>query len=217
MVKAVLFDLDGTLTNSLKDLATAVNYAITKNGYPEQPLEKFNMFVGDGMLKMVERAIAPNKLSDQKLVELKDEFLSYYSLHYADYTTKYDGVDELLQYLKSQSIKIAVVTNKDTNMAIALLNKVYGDVFDFVIGKEDGIAAKPAPDGAFRAMEALGVLAEECLFLGDSGVDMQTAVNCGATPVGVSWGFRSKQELKENGAKYIIDTPNELKGIIEGN
>lgn len=216
MIKAVLFDLDGTLTNSLKDLATAVNFAITKNGYKEQPLEKFNMFVGDGMLKMVERAIEPEKVDDDRLLFLKEEFLGYYSEHFADYTTKYDGVDELLFYLKEKGIKIAVVTNKDTDMAIALLNKVYGDIFDYVIGKQDGVAAKPAPDGAFMAMKALGVTADECLFLGDSGVDMKTAVNSKATAVGVTWGFRSREELLLNGAEYIIDVPSQLHSIIEG-
>ncbi len=216
MIKAALFDLDGTLTNSLKDLATAVNFAITKNGYPEQPLEKFNMFVGDGMLKMVERAIAPATVSDEKLLFLKEEFLGYYSKHYADYTTCYNGVPELLATLKNKGIKIAVVTNKDTDMAIALLNKVYGNMFDYIIGKQDGLAAKPAPDSSFLAMKALGVEPSECVFLGDSGVDMQTAVNSGATAVGVTWGFRSKEELMSNGAKYIIDVPNELINILEG-
>lgn len=216
MIKAALFDLDGTLTNSLKDLATAVNFAITKNGYPEQPLEKFNMFVGDGMLKMVERAIAPSTVSDERLLFLKEEFMGYYSNHYADYTTSYDGVPELLIALKNKGIKIAVVTNKDTDMAIALLNKVYGNMFDYVIGKQDGLAAKPAPDSTFMAMKALGVEPDECVFLGDSGVDMQTAVNSGATAVGVTWGFRSKEELMANGAQHIIDVPNELINILEG-
>ncbi|MBQ7046058.1 MAG: HAD-IIIA family hydrolase [Clostridia bacterium] len=216
MIKAALFDLDGTLTNSLKDLATAVNFAITKHGYPKQPLEKFNMFVGDGMLKMVERAIAPAKVDDERLLFLKEEFLGYYSEHYADYTTNYKGVPELLDSLRKKGIKIAVVTNKDTDMAIALLNKVYGDMFDFIIGKQEGLAAKPAPDSSYLAMKALGVTADECVFLGDSGVDMQTANNCGATAVGVTWGFRSKEELLSNGAKYIIDEAHELLDILEG-
>lgn len=217
MIKAVLFDLDGTLANSLKDLADAVNYALAVDNYPLHEVEEFKMFVGDGIAKMIERALPDGYKDAETVAAVQKNFLKYYSVHYADNTASYDGVDELLCELKAMGIIIAVVTNKAQEMADLVVKKLYGDTFERVFGKREGVPAKPDPTLALIAMEELGVKPCECVFLGDSGMDVLTAVNSGALPVGELWGFRGREELLENGAKYIIETPKELIDIIKEN
>lgn len=217
MIKAVLFDLDGTLANSLKDLADAVNYALSVDNYPLHEVEEFKMFVGDGIAKMIERALPDGYKDAETVAAVQKNFLKYYSVHYADNTASYDGVDELLCELKAMGLIIAVVTNKAQEMADLVVKKLYGDTFEKVFGKREGVPAKPDPTLALIAMEELGVKPCECVFLGDSGMDVLTAVNSGALPVGELWGFRGREELLENGAKYIIETPKELIDIIKEN
>jgi len=215
MIKAVLFDLDGTLANSLKDLANAVNYALSKENYPPREVEEFKMFVGDGMPKMIERAL-PEGHKDADTVDRMLKFvLEHYSVHYADNTTSYDGVSELIETLKGMGLIVAVVTNKAQEMADIVVEKLYGNTFKKVFGKREGVPAKPDPTMALLAMEELGVTPEECVFIGDSGMDVATGVNSGALPVGELWGFRGEDELRENGAKYIITHPTELIDIIK--
>ncbi len=215
MIKAVLFDLDGTLADSLIDLADGVNRALSQKGYPTHPVEAFKYFVGDGIPKMIERALPESDRNADRVNELKDIFLPYYSVHYADNTYAYAGCPELVNTLKQKCFIVAVVTNKDQDMANEVVTSLYGDVFDLIFGKRDGIPAKPDPTAALMAMEQLGVKPDECVFLGDSGMDVATAVNSGAVPVGELWGFRGRDELIENGAKYIINEPKELLTLIE--
>lgn len=215
MIKAILFDLDGTLVNSLLDLASGVNYALASKGYPTHDTDAFKYFVGDGIPKMIERALPPEHRTAKEIDEVKNVFLSYYAIHYADKTHAYNGMPELITDLKSNGLKIAVVTNKAQDMANKVVTCVYGDIFDLVIGMRDGILPKPDPTSALMAMNQLGVTPEECIFIGDSGMDVATAVNSGAVPVGVLWGFRKEDELLKSGAKYIISKPQELLDIIE--
>ena len=215
MIKAVLFDLDGTLANSLKDLADATNYALAAEDFPLRQTEEFKMFVGDGIPKMLERALPDGYKNVETVNKVKENFLKYYSVHYADSTSSYDGVDELLAKLKEMGMIIAVVTNKAQEMADKVITKLYGNTFKAVFGKREGVPAKPDPTLALIAMEELGVKPSECVFLGDSGMDVATAVNSGALPVGELWGFREEAELLENGAKYIIREPLELLDIIK--
>lgn len=215
MIKAVLFDLDGTLADSLIDLADGVNRALKAKGYPTHEVEAFKYFVGDGIPKMIERALPPEHRTSDEVNEIKDVFLPYYAVHYADNTYAYEGMPELVNTLKSQGFIVAVVTNKEQAMANEVVTSLYGDVFDLIFGKRDGIPAKPDPTAALMAMEELGVTPNECVFIGDSGMDVATAVNSGAVPVGELWGFRKENELLENGAKYIINKPEELLDIIE--
>ena len=215
MIKAVLFDLDGTLANSLKDLADATNYALAVEGYPLREVEEFKMFAGDGIPKMLERAL-PEGYKDAKTLErVQKNFLKHYSVHYADSTCSYSGVDKLLRELQDLGMIIAVVTNKAQDMADLVVKKLYGDTFKYIFGKREGVPAKPDPTLTLIAMEELGVKPCECVFLGDSGMDVLTAVNSGALPVGELWGFRGKEELLANGAKYIINEPSELLSIIK--
>lgn len=215
MIKAVLFDLDGTLADSLIDLADGVNRAIASKGFPTHEVEAFKYFVGDGIPKMIERALPEDNRDAATINEIKDIFLPYYAIHYADNTYAYEGMPELVNTLKSQGFIVAVVTNKEQHMANEVVKSLYGDVFDLIFGKRDGIPAKPDPTAALMAMEELGVTPEECVFIGDSGMDVATAVNSGAVPVGEIWGFRKEDELLANGAKYIISKPDELLDIIK--
>lgn len=215
MIKAVLFDLDGTLVDSLTDLADGVNQALKSKGYPTHPTEAFKYFVGDGIPKMIERALPEEHRSAAEIDEIKAIFSPYYALHYSDNTYAYHGMPELVNELKSRDFTVAVVTNKAQDMADIVVKSLYGDVFDLIFGKRDGIPAKPDPTAALMAMKTLGVKPEECVFIGDSGMDVATAVNSGAVPVGELWGFRKEDELLQNGAKYIINKPEQLLEIIE--
>lgn len=213
MIKAAIFDLDGTLVNSLSDLANSANHALCELGYKPHKTDEYKYFVGDGIPKMLLRA--SGELEKEKFEVLHKRFMDYYSVHYADETRAYDGMKELVKTLKKSKIKIAVFSNKSQEMAQAVVDKIYGNVFDVVLGKSESVPAKPDPTGAFMIMAKLGVNPDECVFLGDSCNDVATAVNCGALPVGASWGFRSREELLVNGARFIIDKPEELYGLIE--
>ena len=215
MIKAVLFDLDGTLADSLIDLAAATNYAIGKFGYPARETECYKYFAGDGMAKMIERAL-PDCAGDEATVsKIMPVFLEYYGEHYCDNTKPYAGMIDLIDALKRRGILVAVVTNKAQEMADKVAGKLYGKRFDLIIGKREGIPAKPDPAAALIAMKELGVTPEECIFVGDSKMDVKTGVNSGAYPVGVLWGFRKRDELISGGAKKLINSPEELLAIID--
>lgn len=214
--KAVFFDLDGTLVNSLIDLSVSVNYVLKLHGYPTHEVSAFNYFAGDGIAKMVERAMPADKVSDKSVAALKDEFMQHYSVHYADNTTAYDGLDTLVARLKEKGYKLAVVTNKAQEMAEKVVSKVFGNAFDYILGLRPDIPAKPDPTGVFMAMETLNVKPEECAFVGDTAMDIAAGVNSGAYPIGVLWGFREKVELEAAGAKAFAENSNELENIILG-
>lgn len=213
---AVFFDLDGTLVNSLEDLASCVNYVLKQKGYPTHKTECYKLFAGDGILKMIERA-APSELSDSPIIlELKEMFMQYYAEHYADNTTAYEGLIDLVESLKKKGIKLAVVTNKAQEMAQKVVEKLFGNSFDYILGLREGIPAKPDPTGIFMAMKELSVEPSECAFVGDTGMDVAGGVNAGAYPIGVLWGFREKDELVKFGAKEFASTAEELLNIIIG-
>ena len=148
-------------------------------------------------------------------VSFESFFGALYTVHFADNTVAYGGVKELVSALKQSGIKIAVVTNKAQEMADKVVLSAYGDVFDIIFGKREGIPSKPDPAAAIAVMKELGVKPDECIFIGDSGVDVLTGVNSGAVPVGELWGYREEEELLNGGAKYIIKKPEELLGIID--
>lgn len=215
MIKAVLFDLDGTLADSLEDLAAATNYAIGEFGFPAREVECYKYFAGDGMPKMIERALPSSAADADTVRRIMPVFLNYYGAHFCDNTKPYPGMIALIDRLKLQNIAVAVVTNKNEEMAKRVVNNLYGDRFDLIIGKREGIPAKPDPTAALLAMRELSVKPGECVFVGDSKMDVKTGVNSGAYPVGVLWGFREKRELIEGGAKDIIEKPEELLEIID--
>lgn len=215
MIKLAVFDLDGTLLYTIEDLAASVNFALNSLGYPTHSVEAYKYMVGSGMKNLVFNALPENAREDNNVEKAKEIMLSYYKEHYADKTRIYDGIEELLLKLKEKGIHIAVCTNKAHDMAVKVIDKLLPNTFDTVIGKSDDRPLKPDPYSVNEIMSRYGVNANETVFIGDSGVDIKTAINSKTTSIGVLWGFRDEAELKENGAEHIARTPNDIYDIIK--
>lgn len=215
MIKLAVFDLDGTLCDTIEDLAASVNFALNSLGYPTHSVEEYKYMVGNGMKNLVFRALPKDKRVDELVEETKDLMLDYYKDHFADKTNAYDGINELLSKLKENGIHIAVCTNKAHDMAVKVIEKLFPNIFETVIGKSDDRPLKPDPYSVNEIMSRYGVNANETVFIGDSGVDIKTAINSRTTSIGVLWGFRDEAELKENGAEHIAHTPNDIYDIIK--
>lgn len=213
MIKAVLFDLDGTLLNTMADLAAAANSAAKKCGYAPKPISEFNEYIGHGTEYMLSRVTDMPKNSEA-VKKVKAEFRKYYGEHYSDNTVAYDGMVKVLDTLKNMGIKLGVVTNKLQEMTVRLIKENFGDRFDTVWGDDGVTAAKPDPERAVKAAAELCVKPDQCLFVGDSDVDMFLAQNFGAHSVGASWGFRTKKELVSSGAEFIADTPDDIISAV---
>lgn len=216
MIKVVIFDLDGTLVNSLADLCCSTNFALSKHGFPTHKQEKFNYFVGDGVPKLIERAIPKEQYTKQSAKAVYDEFMNHYREHYLDKTAPYECVESALSQLSSAGIKLAVLSNKVDEMAQKIVKKFFKDTIGCVLGKREDFPLKPNPTSTLSIIEKLGIKPEECAFLGDSGMDMATAVNAGCVAVGVLWGFRTREELLENGAEYLLEKPSDIAPFILG-
>lgn len=216
MIKAVLFDLDGTLVNTLGDLANSVNRVLREHGHPIHPVELYKKFAGNGNEVMMKRALPEEKRQDREYVlKLRQEFYDYYKEHCADVSFLYDGIEELLNELKAEGILVAIVTNKAQTMTDVLVPKLMDkNIFSAIIGQRDGVPTKPEPHMPFLAMTEMEVNPDECLFVGDSNTDIETGLNCGNTPVGVLWGFRDREELVNAGARYIVSSPGQIADII---
>lgn len=217
MIKLAIFDLDGTLLNTLNDLADSCNYILEKNHLPVHALDSYKNFVGNGMTQLIERALPSELKSDLEVIEkIKDEFIEYYTKHSAIKTAPYDGVIEMLKSLSSMNIKLAVASNKFMEGAQALVKKYFSEIkFSSVFGQRTNVPMKPNPQIVYDIMKELNITnKEEIIYVGDTGTDMQTAVNAGITSVGVLWGFRSEEELKKQGAQYIINYPEKLLEIV---
>lgn len=215
MIKAVLFDLDGTLVNSLADLADSTNSALEKSGFPTHEIEKYKYFVGDGIPKLIERALPDGEKTEENRTKCLELFMSHYRKHYFDKTDAYDGVKDLLSALKAEGLKIAVISNKAQEMAEKVVEKVFGGIFDVVAGKREGYKAKPDPALTLEVIKELGISPESCVLIGDSGMDMAAAVNAKTKSIGVTWGFREKHELLQNGAQHIAEAPSQILDIIK--
>lgn len=214
VIKAVLFDLDGTLSNTLDDLAAAGNHTLQMLNMPTHEVDKYRYFVGNGIPNLIGRILPEDKRDDSTRAKALGIFLDYYGEHYKDRTAPYDGIIPMLDGLTERGIKLAVITNKAESAARQIVSEMFGDRFAVVLGQTDDRPLKPDPAAPNLAMKQLGVSPDECLFAGDSGVDMCTGTACGAHPVGVLWGFRGREELLSNGAEYIIDRPDQLINIV---
>jgi phosphoglycolate phosphatase len=213
MVKAVLFDLDGTLTNTLQDIANAMNRSLRINGLPEFETDAYRYLVGNGAKILAQRAVR----DQQALVaKVQQDYQAYYETHNQVTTRPYDGIPEMLHALYAMGLKLCVLSNKphaDTQHVVA---HYFPDVaFSVVRGQMEGVPIKPDPAGALAIAEAIGVDPADFLYLGDTSVDMTCARNAGMHPVGVKWGFRDETELREAGAEYIIDTPMQAVDIAK--
>lgn len=210
--KAVIFDLDGTLIDSLEDLADSVNIMLADYGFPTHAVEKYRYFVGNGSKKLMERTLPEEKAAFAEFVEeALAKYKAIYKNHLLEKTRPYKGVRELLAALKERHIPLAVCTNKHNEAALAIVKILFEqDTFAIVLGDRPGHAKKPDPATPLEIAASLGVKPEEVAYLGDTAVDMETAVRAGFLPVGVLWGFRPEKELLESGARVLLETPLEL-------
>ncbi len=209
----VIFDLDGTLLNTLEDLTDAVNYALDKHGFSTHSLDEVRRYLGNGVKKLMELAI-PGGLESQAFDETFEDFKQYYSEHAAVKTRPYDDIEELLLELKNKGIKTAIVSNKRDKGVKDLKEQFFKDSIDVAIGETESIKKKPAPDTVLEAMKQLKADSDKTMYVGDSEVDIMTAANAELTCISVLWGFRDEQTLKENGATYIIDEPLNLLKLL---
>ncbi len=214
MFKVVIFDLDGTLLNTLDDLANACNYALNKFSFPTHNVEEYKKFIGNGIYKLVERAVPNNKKDKETVEKVLETFSDYYNEHMIDMTKPYDGIVDILDELRAKGIKLAVVSNKKHEFTIEIVKKYFGDRFDIVFGHRENYKEKPDPTSVLEVIEKLNILKSECIYIGDSNVDILTAKNAGVKSVGVSWGFRGREELANEGANYLADNNIELLNII---
>ena len=215
MKKLVIFDLDGTLLNTIADLAHSTNYALNKLGYPIHEIEKYNFMVGNGIDKLFERALPEGEKSQENVLRVRKEFVPYYDIHNADDSRPYPGIPELLSYLQDAGVQIAVASNKYQAATQKLVDHYFPEIhFTAVFGQREGVKVKPDPIIVSDILEVAKVAKEEVLYVGDSGVDMQTAANAGVTACGVTWGFRPRTELEEFNPSYIADTAGEIKSLI---
>lgn len=212
MINTILFDLDGTILDTLKDITNALNFTLRKFNYPERKDYEVRSFLGNGAKPLVSKALNNN-------LEELDQILPFYINHYENnseiFTKPYDGINELLQSLKGK-YKLGVVSNKHQEAVEKIINKYFPNVFDIIMGETKEIPKKPAPDMLHIAINRLNTTHEKTLFIGDSEVDILTAKNAGVDVIAVAWGFRDKQELIDSQPNYLIDEVNDIKILLEG-
>lgn len=214
MIEAIIFDMDGTLLDTLEDLTDAVNAGLAFGGYPARTLEEVRMFVGNGVRNLMLRAV-PEDTPESETDKCLRAFKEYYEQHGQDKTKPYEGIQELLTALRRDKIKTAVLSNKYDAAVLELCREYFPGNFDAARGQREGVPLKPAPDSVFSILEELETDNKCTIYVGDSDVDMKTAQNAKLTSVGVTWGFRSRNVLEEKGANYIIDHPKELLNLVK--
>ncbi len=234
--KAIIFDLDGTLLNTLDDLAASTNFALTKMGYPTRTLTEIRAFVGNGVAKLIERAV-PVGTSAEKTAETLAIFKEHYALHCEDKTAPYEGITALLDALLANGKTLAVVSNKLDSAVSVLCRKYFGERFAVTVGDRDGIRKKPYPDSVYEVLHHLGIEKEDAVYIGDSDVDIETAKNAEMDGISVTWGFRDLEVLVkawgfseldkakcgglgeglsyEKGTAYFADSADEVLKILQ--
>ena len=214
MKNTVIFDLDGTLLNTLDDLTDSVNFALGEMGYPLHIADEVRMMVGNSVIYLIEQA-----LPDGTDKEIFDKTLALFESHYQtnmrNKTAPYDGVMQMLDKLSTEGYKLAVVSNKPDVFTQELVGELFGKYIPLAIGRSETIARKPAPDMLELAIKQLGSDPDSTVYVGDSEVDVETSINAGVDCVGCLWGFRDRETLESAGAEFIISSPDELVGLIE--
>ncbi len=205
----VIFDLDGTLLNTLDDLCDSTNFALSQYGYPKRTLAEVRSFVGNGIGVLIEKAL-PGGRTNLEYGQVLDAFKAHYAVNCNNRTRAYDGVNELLHNLKRSGYKLAVVSNKLESAVKELCKRYFADTISIAIGETEKVRRKPAPDEVYEAMKLLGSQKEGTVYIGDSEVDILTAKNSGIDIISVSWGFREENVLLEAGAKIVINTPMDI-------
>ena len=215
--KLAIFDLDGTVLDTLDDLVDSVNAVLMKHAYPTHTRAEICSYVGNGIALLIARAVPKGTSKQDELAVLAD-FKDYYKTHCAEKTAPYKGIPEMLARLRAAGVQTAVLSNKADFATQALCKQYFAGLFDAVAGEREaeGIPKKPAPDAVFALMKQLGAVACETVYIGDSEVDVQTAVNAGVDAILVSWGFRTAEALRAAGACVVLDTPEAVFGAITG-
>ena len=214
MAKLYIFDLDGTLLNTLEDLADSANHVLSAHHFPTHPVDAYRYFVGNGMPTLIRRILPPEHRDSEVYQVCFNEFLEYYTLHMHDKTTVYEGLTEVLEILQQQHVKLAVATNKVHSALAPLMANFFPTVkWDALFGQREGIPVKPEPQVVYDILQATGCTKEETLYFGDTAVDMDTAHAAGLKAVGVLWGYRPRTELEDAKAEVIIEKPAEILSL----
>lgn len=216
MKKLVIFDLDGTLLNTYEDIAAATNHALAMYGYPTHSTPVIKSFVGNGINKLFERALPEGHKTEEMVLKIRATFIPYYNEHGADFTMPFEGIVELLYTLQRLGLKLAVASNKYQQATKALIDTYFPEIeWCAVLGQRDGVPTKPDPTIVNEILATADITdRSKVLYVGDSGVDMQTAINAGLDAVGVTWGCRSRQELESFSPLAVVDTCEEILNII---
>ena len=211
MTKLIIFDMDGTLLDTLQDIADSTNYLLRQHNYPEHPLDAYRYFVGNGIKILIERAIPETERNDENINALFEEFMPYYEAHKADKTSPYPGMLELLSTLQEKGVLLAIASNKVQAAMGPLVERYFPGIgFAAVLGNRQGVPPKPHPAIVEDILKLTGISKEETLYVGDTAVDMQTAAAAGLRKIGVLWGFRPLEELQQAGADIIVEHPLEI-------
>lgn len=213
MYKLAVFDMDGTILDTLEDLKDSTNFALEKCGYPVRTYDEVRRFVGNGIRKLIERAV-PEGLTVEQIDRVHEVFTEHYKVHCADKTKAYDGIKPLLEKLRASGVKTAVVSNKADYGVQELCKEYFDGLFDYAVGEREGIRRKPAPDAVNEALRVLGIDKSEAVYIGDSDVDFETAKNAELPCISVLWGFRDEEFLREKGATLFVRDPAEIYDII---
>ncbi len=215
MIKALIFDLDGTICDTLSTIAHYGNMSLEYNGFLPIPQENYKYFAGDGKVILIHRMLKyHNADTEENFQKVEKKYDCEYEKDTIFESKPFDGIEELLLKLKKKGIKTAVLSNKPDNVTVLLVNKILNGLIDVCHGKRDNIPTKPDPEGVFLTIQELGVNIDECLFIGDTNIDINTAKNAGMKSIGVLWGFRDEKELKEAGADYIVSSPSDIYDIL---
>lgn len=217
MKKLAIFDLDGTLLNTIKDLGDAVNYALDRNGFHTHSVASYPFFVGNGVRRLIERSLPEDARKSSTTVNtmLKD-FKQFYNEHNTDRTEPYDGIPELLQQLQDNGVQLAVASNKYQQATLKIINTFFPNIdWVAIVGQQEDIPIKPDPSIIFMILAQARISKQDTIYIGDSGIDMETARRACIDSVGVTWGFRPVKELKEYHANVIINRPQDILPIIE--
>ena len=211
--KAAIFDLDGTILDTLQDLANSLNHALRENGFPERSLDEVRRFIGNGVRVLVRRG-CPEGTPDEEQEKVYESFQPHYRAHNRDFTKPYEGIHPLLDALLERGIRTAVVSNKLHYAVVVLCEELFPEKFEYMVGNTPEMAPKPAPDSVNLVIDRLGLDRKDIVYIGDTEVDVETAANAGIDCIGVDWGFRDGETLRRLGVKYVVSDPAEILRIV---